>query len=169
MTKRTCTIDGCDRTHWAKTMCSLHYKRSRAGSPLDAPIRVLASPYAGTQCSVEDCATTPIASGMCDTHYRRWKKCGNPLYSAYNREHQALPLNEAFRALCGEMTATGCIQWQGTRNSQGYGQVVRDGVKVSAHRYAYEQAHGPIPEGHVIRHTCDNKPCVEPGHLQVGS
>ena len=34
---RTCEIEGCNRTHWAKGMCSGHYRRARTGLKVDAP------------------------------------------------------------------------------------------------------------------------------------
>lgn len=35
-----------------------------------------------------------------------------------------------------------------------------------AHRFAYEEVVGPIPEGHQLDHTCHNRACVNPGHLR---
>jgi H2-forming N5,N10-methylenetetrahydromethanopterin dehydrogenase-like enzyme len=34
---------------------------------------------------------------------------------------------------------------------------------------AWEEAHGPIPEGMVVMHTCDNPPCYEVTHLVLGT
>lgn len=38
-----------------------------------------------------------------------------------------------------------------------------------AHRVAYEIARGPIPEGMLVRHSCDNPTCCNPDHLLIGT
>ena len=70
----------------------------------------------------------------------------------------------------------GCWIWTGERNKAGYGTIrVLIGTKrtrVLAHRYAWEQVNGPIPEGLCCLHTCDNPPCIRAGvdgHLFLGS
>lgn len=63
----------------------------------------------------------------------------------------------------------GCWLWTGG-TARGYGQFRLGGGRgsknVRAHRYAYELLVGPIPAGLEIDHTCENKLCVRPDHLE---
>lgn len=59
-----------------------------------------------------------------------------------------------------------CWLWTGTC-PLGYGQfTIRAGIKVKAHRFAYEALIGPIPDGMELDHLCRVKNCVNPGHLE---
>lgn len=60
-----------------------------------------------------------------------------------------------------------CIVWTGALNSRGYGCFAIQGKSYLAHRVAYEDAHGPIPDGMTIDHLCSQKRCVNPDHLEV--
>jgi hypothetical protein len=40
---------------------------------------------------------------------------------------------------------------------------------MGAHRYVWQQANGPIPNGLVVRHKCDNPACVNLDHLELGT
>lgn len=62
-----------------------------------------------------------------------------------------------------------CHLWMGAKAGKGYGVFAPgDGRKqIYAHRYAYEQANGPIPDGLVIDHLCRNHACVNADHLEA--
>lgn len=64
-------------------------------------------------------------------------------------------------------TGTTCWNWQGARQSRGYGSFgIAPGRTALAHRVAYEAMVGPIPDGMTLDHLCENKVCVNPAHLE---
>lgn len=64
----------------------------------------------------------------------------------------------------------GCWIWLAGKTGGkfgGYGLTTRDGKRVCAHQFAYEEKHGPVPDGFELDHLCRNHACVNPTHLEL--
>lgn len=115
-------------------------------------------------CAVKECGARSRAGGYCNPHYQRWYKYGDPLAGGGVR--YAAP-EEAFEART--KWVEDCLMWTGMKDIHGYGKIKVNKRVVNAHRFAWEQAYGPIPEGMEIDHMCWEPACVNTRHLRLAT
>lgn len=86
------------------------------------------------------------------------------------------PLEVQSRILLSE---SGCWQWRGPLQRDGYALIAHRGRQVTAHRFVYELLVAPIEDGLTLDHLCHNasrdcvggaaclhRSCVNPDHLE---
>lgn len=156
----TCSVCGREETPLRRGMCRTHYRKLMLyGDPL-TPDRKPGAP--ARKCSIDGCGRRHHGDGLCGFHWWRRSRYGDPLAGPPSAE-------DRYRAKLAPPNANGCILWTGLVGSDGYGKHSVNRRTVRAHRYGWELAFGPIPDGMLVCHRCDVPLCQNPEHWFLGT
>lgn len=100
---------------------------------------------------------------------KRWvarRFCGNTCASSHRKTDR---VDRFWSRVDKAAGPDGCWPWTGALHEKGYGLFGLSDKTWRAHRYALIASGVAIPDGMVVMHKCDNPPCCNPDHLQVGT
>ncbi len=120
-------------------------------------------------CEFEGCGRKVQANGLCHSHYEQKRLTGTvvPLYQT-RRPNGSIPRIRTVELPCAVAGLKGpCRVFEGSKHSQGYGQINIANRPILVHRYVWEREKGPIPPGMEIDHQCRNRACCNVDHLRV--
>ena len=127
-------------------------------------------------CSIEGCEK-PVHNirGWCSKHYQRWRRYGDA-EAPYQVEKELSPafkrgdwskVLERIQARTNLDAVTGCWNWSGSKDRDGYGIALIDGKPWRSHRLAVTAALGREITDSLVHHKCANRSCCNPEHLQT--